>query len=460
MYNYEEIKQQVASVIHYSQGIANPDVEPLLRNWKLNKEKFIELFGGLIYEYPEKVTFHLSPEEKSEKVNHFIDKVRIDHSETLSYFLDVQKDGFFDNVVVIDVPLNDKTTIKTGSKLIKAFKYFITDKVELRSLQDEASLLIQEDKIEGHLCLSVHPLDFLSSSENTLKWRSCHALDGDFRAGNLSYIGDKSTFIAYIKTSEDAYLPNFPFPWNNKKWRTLFFVSNDNSMIFAGRSYPFPAMEILNFIKDKVLLEELNFGHSENWWSNIQWTPWCNEQIREIPYNGETIYLDPPMIPIGRDSIKPITKIIRDCPDPLHFNDLLNSSCYVPYYSCVKYGWWGSWGCENTTKVEVGSRVLCLHCGREYITESGLMVCDNCESDGYEISEEFCDCCNCGRHMRVDKVNIQINGEPLCDNCANDSTSICCRCHQRFFYSDLRYSPEGDICDNCKKEMEDEDNGS
>ena len=28
--------------------------------------------------------------------------------------------------------------------------------------------------------------DYLSLSENAFNWRSCHALDGEYRAGNLS----------------------------------------------------------------------------------------------------------------------------------------------------------------------------------------------------------------------------------------------------------------------------------
>ena len=88
-------------------------------------------------------------------------------------------------------------------KLVRAFKFFETDKELLNEIQSVASMIIQEDKIEGTLCLSVHPLDFISSSENTHNWRSCHALDGEYRAGNLSYMLDKTTVMCYLNSIKE-----------------------------------------------------------------------------------------------------------------------------------------------------------------------------------------------------------------------------------------------------------------
>lgn len=84
-------------------------------------------------------------------------------------------------------------------------------------------MLIQEDKVTGILCLSIHPLDYLSLSENTYNWRSCHALDGEYRAGNLSYMMDNTTVVCYLKGEDEAELPHFPaeVKWNSKKWRML-----------------------------------------------------------------------------------------------------------------------------------------------------------------------------------------------------------------------------------------------
>jgi hypothetical protein len=61
---------------------------------------------------------------------------------------------------------------------------------------------LQQNKITGRLCFSVHPLDFLSMSENNCGWRSCQALDGDFRAAALAYMIDSSTVVAYIEEED------------------------------------------------------------------------------------------------------------------------------------------------------------------------------------------------------------------------------------------------------------------
>lgn len=94
------------------------------------------------------------------------------------------KGGFFDNRVLLPYP---SFNIPLGSKLSKSFKRFINSQEIVRWAQDTASRYMQENKIEGYLYLSIHPLDFLTISENNENWWSCQSLDGDYRSGNLSY---------------------------------------------------------------------------------------------------------------------------------------------------------------------------------------------------------------------------------------------------------------------------------
>ena len=148
---------------------------------------------------------------------------------------------------------------------------------------------IQENKVTGTLCFSVHPLDFLSSSENNYNWRSCHALDGEYRAGNLSYMLDKSTIICYLKGAEKVKLPLFPeyIPWNNKKWRVLLHFSENWDIIFAGRQYPFESEEGIEIVRT-LLLSKIN----KDVFSYCKWT---DPVIYEIPdsYDHEYDLLHP-----------------------------------------------------------------------------------------------------------------------------------------------------------------------
>ena len=184
-----EIKSNVKDVISYSQGIEDPKVDELIDNWYQAKKNIIALFGGkLIYTFPEKVVFHLDEKEKKTRLNEFIASVadRWDNVE-LAEFIAKFENNFFENLTFEDyiVPSSGKI-IKKGTKIIKAFKFFEKDKIVLDDLQTQASMLIQDDKVEGYLSFSVHPLDYLSSSENNYNWLSCHSIDGEYRAGNLS----------------------------------------------------------------------------------------------------------------------------------------------------------------------------------------------------------------------------------------------------------------------------------
>ena len=204
---FEDIKGQIQEdfdkVLSFTQGfvLENLHTDNLLKQWFDSKKVFIDKMGGLIYEVPQTVNFELSEREKTKKVNNFIEYVEdVYKLYDLADFLRVERAGFFSNTVIQEYYLSSTEIIPRGMKLVKAFKNFIEDSNNLNLIQSEASRIIQENKIEGTLCFSVHPLDFLSLSENSCNWRSCHALDGDYRSGNLSYMCDTSTIICYLKS--------------------------------------------------------------------------------------------------------------------------------------------------------------------------------------------------------------------------------------------------------------------
>ena len=202
----KKIQEQFELVIHYSQEIPKVpgqrfvNTDSLFEEWLEAKRDFIEAFGGkLIVELPDKVTFELSQEEKIKRVKDFLTAVDCNYDNPdLARFIDIQKSGFYENKVVEDFEYNGEK-IPKGMKVIKAFKFFEKNSKKLENLQNAASMLIQEDKITGVLCLSVHPLDYISASENCHSWHSCHALDGDYREGNMSYMVDKNTIMCYLR---------------------------------------------------------------------------------------------------------------------------------------------------------------------------------------------------------------------------------------------------------------------
>jgi hypothetical protein len=347
-----------------------------LNNWYENKKAIIKQWNGELIKECGEISLSLNKITKSNKVFEFAEKIERQYMNAdLSNFIFVNKENFFDNVTVKDYTFYDYTiqdyrTINKGIKIIKAFKYFVSDENILRMIQDEASMLLQQDKITGTLCFSVHPLDYLSISENNYNWRSCHALDGEFRAGNLSYMTDQTTIVCYLKGENQQKLPRFPedVPWNNKKWRMLLFVSDTQETLFAGRQYPFSTDEGMDYV--------LKFVNSQNIIDNDGdlkvWSPWHKDVLNNlfIYENGDHTFL--PSSAIIQERVYALHDIIKD-KSSLHYNDLLYSHHYQPYYSFNKRSEPGTAGHFN-----IGNNVKCLCCNQKNITRRETMLCLDC----------------------------------------------------------------------------------
>ena len=430
------IKEDFDKVLCYSQGLTKVKTNIFFENWMKNKETFYKAFGEkLIYTDGKLKTFHLSEQEKTHKLEKFIWEIDDNGYGQLADFLRFNFAYFFENILPEDYTFTDqinligeKITIPKGIKIIKAFKFFITDKNVLCYYQDYASRIIQEDKIEGYLCFSIHPLDFLSTSENIYKWRSCHALDGEYRAGNLSYMQDNSTIICYLVShlEEKHKLPSFPNDvlWNSKKWRRLLFFSNDRTMSFAGRPYPFEINGSLEEISSSEVYDNINRFNSDLRKTNAAWSKWTDNAIKSIPIKlsdgtEEDVYLDKTYYLVGRKLISN-KKLIKDAENSTHYNDLLFSSCYVPFYCSVISSCWGEYYLSNSmanssTVFEIGAPVPCLVCGDSYVDRcEDTILCSNC----CENIEDNCDYCGlCGRAIREHEDYYWVGDELICEDC-------------------------------------------
>lgn len=446
MVNIKEIQEQFNRVIAYSQGISEPQTDKLFELWLEAKRDFIEAFDGkLIYTVPQKVSFELSEKEKMLRVNDFIDSVSMTWgNEPLADFIDENKESFFKNIVEKGTVLNDGTKIPKGMKLVKAFKFFENNKKGLEELQNRASMIIQEDKIEGYLCFSVHPLDFLSSSENTYNWRSCHALDGEYRSGNISYMVDKSTVICYLRSEKgENFLPNFPntVPWNSKKWRMLLFLADRWNAMYAGRQYPFFSDTALNMIKTHAM-EAFKFN---GYWSN-----WHNDEINNYQFEGDaedrdTVFFNKVYIPM-KGNMYSKEELITDGDNSQHFNDLLRSSCYVPYYCWNKQSWQG-------IHFSIGAAAPCMRCGEDHISVTDDMLCTDCELEyGNSEDEMFITCDCCGRRILYeDSWFVESTGESVCESCADTECMPCACCGELYYKRDIQFDRKnGDYrCHHC-----------
>ena len=444
MYNLSEIKKQFYDVICFSQDIPDPQLDTLFEDWLEAKRDIIEAFGGeLIKEVPTPVNFHLDAKTRKTYFNDFVSHVQTVYgNRSLVDFLNANADGFYDNTVQVAYEAED-FKIPEGMKIIKAFKFFEKNKQALEDLQNQASQLIQEDLIEGTLCFSVHPLDFLSISVNTYNWRSCHALDGEFRAGNLSYMCDKSTIVCYLRGADNVNIPMFPpeVKWNSKKWRVLFYLSDGWDMIFASKPYPFISKAGLNIALEHLLPAlKLEHAYLSDWHSD-----YLSTFQRE---NGTDVWLKSPYVPVARQLIA-LDEMVLEPENPLHFNDVLRSSTYKKPYYTVKDGLWWYEG-NNKPIFHIGKDIKCLCCGEKRILDSELMACRTC-ADTYNLYGEevaICDCC--GSHVHEDEF-VWVQDQIVCDRCFRNECFMCDCCEEYYFNENKVYDSDEEeyLCIHC-----------
>ena len=454
----KEIQRQFNKVISHVADIPEPHTDNLFNKFMEAKKKIISLFGGkFIYELPEVVSFSLDQKTKEENLNTFLDKVYDTYKlPRLWTFLDLVKEGFFQNEVLEEVVVKTDaktiTTIPKGMKIVKAFKYFIEDKDLLTTVQNEASMLVQKDKIKGHLCFSVHPLDFLSTSENTCNWRSCHSLDGDYRSGNLSYMLDASTMICYLRSDNEAQLPNFPADvlWNNKKWRMLIHLEDKWCGILLGRQYPFTSEEVFPIIT-KTFNNDFDFDLKA--FKNIHFSELLIDDegnicsgIRNIlenrmndngtfkPLNEEYLLMD--------NAIRPISDVIKDGKNSLMYNDLTRSTCYKRIWALNYFA------NPSTVHWTIGAEVPCLACGDKHIEKSNTFFCSNCDSLYSEDDFGYCTCCD--NPVYADTVIVLNNGDYVCPSCFEYSCNYCEDCGEGFYNDELSYYDDVFLCEGCK----------
>ena len=452
-------------ILQYSQDLTEINTDRLFQNWEDSKAYFIEMMGdNLMYTIPEKFVFTLSESEREHRLESFIGYLGTINPE-LSLFVEQQKNGFFQNLVE-----SDYGKIHKGDKLIKAFKHFENDPVQLRTVQDKASMILMEDHIEGYFTVSVHPFDFLTLSDNNHHWTSCHNLKGDYRAGNLSYMTDQATVVCYFSNNKPEKLSNCPddFEWFSKKWRCLLYFSDARDMVFASRQYPFDNKEMLDIVLKRLVPESGLFKSKDHW------TGWNNNYIKNIQIDDFT-HTYGKLIPLsnGIVSIQSLFTHTYTSND-LFYNDVLWSLSYEdPYYAYRLCG--TSYYTDDgrklnrviphiNTRFSLGSSVRCLCCNEQLISHSQMVYCLHCLIDeiGYKEAKEryedlFCSCDRCGA-IFFDEDGFWVNDEDyICEDCAIE-VPRCVDCNNLHDEDGTILYDDGEcLCIWCQKDREEED---
>lgn len=275
-------------------------------------------------------------------------------------------------------------------KLLGKVSRIIGLEAEFEKFRLAHSLLLNKKKIKGTLCLSIHPMDYLTMSDNDNGWTSCMSWedDGDYRMGTVEMMNSPNTIVAYLK-SNDKKFEWYDHSWNSKLWRTLIVV--DPAVIVSVKNYPYEHVECT-----KMCIETLRNLVTQN----LDWVfPYPCTELKEdtvFDFNGEN---------------KRFT-----CETHRMYNDFGT----MPNYGII------SDKLTAATRITYSGITECMHCGStdNFYDDCNYVYCSQCSS-GDSSSYYVCD--ECGERYYEDDI-YWVEDTPICYHCFADSAVECDIC--------------------------------
>lgn len=296
---------------------------------------------------------------------------------------------------------------KAAKTICKIAKEMGENENDIENFRQAHSQALNQKRIKGTLCLSIHPMDYITMSDNNLGWGSCMSWteedsSGDYRIGTVEMMNSPYAVVAYIKDEKDADFWNAT--WNNKKWRQLIMITPE--MIIGNRQYPYENDEIqtnaLTWMKE-LASKSLNYG----------------------PYQDH-----PVIVRNCEDNTFQDTKIFIRLWFDLMYNDLYDNRLAFISESIKEH---------SNYEINYSGPAVCISCGEEitYCNDT-RSLCGPCCSN-----EVKCECC--GEYIYRHNAYFDICGNAYCDYCWNEEMEVCDRCgnHESDMY-DVYINLRGD----------------
>lgn len=301
--------------------------------------------------------------------------------------------------------------------------------------KEKHSILLNEKKIKGTLCFSIHPLDFMTMSDNNSRWSSCMNWQetGCYRVGTVEMMNSNNVICVYLKSNSSNF--NFSYKeepkesedyiWNNKRWRQLFYITKD--IIVNGKSYPF-AFDAET--QQKILLNIRDLAKE-----NLKWEyTYGPEHYKDMIHIHSKYRMDKNRNWIAWDKT---TKhnILFDTKGM--YNDFLNDVSFN--YYCVRNK------VKKNKIISVSGKARCLCCNgdaliensdednRDYnerYTETGSLICQHC----YDMIPVCADCGISSPNYRYIKIKQKDSDKfcYVCESCFKENYKKCPSCNEVF----------------------------
>lgn len=239
--------------------------------------------------------------------------------------------------------------------------------------------------IKGTLVFSIHPLDYMTMSDNDNNWTTCMSWvdDGEYRLGTLEMLNSNNSLMVYLE-SETPYEFSPGHFWNNKSWRQIVVV--DKNIILGGKSYPYTSKQL-----SVKILEILQGFAKENLNWKYKYGPQEYHDMSQM--YGEHVHST------HKNSSK--KSILFDT--GFMYNDILEN--HTSTYYCIR---------NRVSKQKVISysgKAFCLDCGEpfERRASSENLFCNECLSAH--------ECNHCGRYIHKNETTYIVNNQKHCEDC-------------------------------------------
>ena len=256
MNNYE-IEMMRYYIRNYSGVAANKELAPMnviLQYWEHNKGNYLRKMFGEELILSKEITYTKPSEEIYDdmaclKENNEFYKNYMDFANTFWF---ENRDLYWHIVELMNTTalVNNnyrwenftigKTDVRTGCKIIRVLGK-IAKEFNLEGFEEfrlEHSRILNEKLFKGELCLSIHPMDYMTMSDNDCDWTSCMSWieKGCYRSGSVEMMNSPCVVVGYLKSKHPFNISD-EYVWNNKKWRSLFIVNKD--FISNVKGYPY-----------------------------------------------------------------------------------------------------------------------------------------------------------------------------------------------------------------------------
>lgn len=423
-------KEYITEYIETWGGINSPiklkaPLDYILQEWNKSKQTLFNIFGEKLM-LEKEIQVEDGDNKKIREINNylnstnpgtdFINSVRKLFTFNGTYFEDTyatynltQAKQLFTNRVAKEFSYRNKDgkviKVPEGAKVMRVLQKIAKefDLPDFEIFRNHISRITEIRKSKIKFTLSIHPLDYMTMSDNANGWESCMNWTqgpGSYRAGTIEMMNSPVVVVAYI-TTKPYYPANTSIEWTSKSWRELIIVHPNT--ICSVKSYPY-----YNIAFDKALV---------NWFADLV------EEKTEWRYNRK----------LPQESLESASyiKAWKDKDDYFLLNFETNEM-YNDFGNTDNYGIFSINPPDNkyhTFTINYSGLMTCMCCGEDgyWSDDTETVVCEDCEPSTY--------CYRCGERVNVNDA-IEVDGEWVCEDCYNDLHKCMC-CEDAHFDEDF-----------------------